>query len=245
MYRRPWPLMVSAILAILLATTVTVLAAPTDTPTVNGKRIKERCVIGIGIDGVPTKVPQCLLFLLPPDVERPDLKRLEVIGTSLGADGVLLDQPQTVDATERDVVVEGSGRAKDGTAKQVVVRPGDYTAAYANCSLILYEGANNSGDSVCFQGAGNWPDLAWVFTFGSPTGWHDRASAYESQTGAANNYVIILCVEPLDSYNLCNHADRMSIPYTYPYALGWIDALGGSPNWPYTWNDRISDVSIY
>jgi hypothetical protein len=237
--------MVPTILAIFVSTAMTALAAPPDPVAVEDKRIEERCVIGIGSDGAPTKVAQCLLFLLPRDVERPDLKRLEVIGTSLGADGVLLDQPQTVDATDRNVVVAGPGRATDGSTKQVVVRPGDFTAAYVNCSLILYEGVNNSGDSVCFQGAGNWPDLAWVFTFGSPTGWHDRASAYESQTGAANNYVIILCVEPLDSYNLCNHADRMPIPYTYPYALGWIDALGGSPNWPYTWNDRISGVSIY
>ena len=244
MRQRSWKLTALAILTLLLSAMLTGFASPPGTPTAPGKRIKERCVIGIGIDGAETKVAQCLLFLLPADTVRPDLKRLEVIGTSLGAEGTLLDQPQVVDATDRLLVVEGSGRAKDGTVRQVAVQPGAFTAAYANCSLILYENASNGGDSVCFQGKGRWDDLVWVRTFGSPGGWHDRASAYESQTGPANIYVIVLCVDPLDpNYGIC-YADRMAIPYTYPYALSWIDAWGGSPNWPYTWNDRISGVDI-
>ncbi len=230
-------------LTLLLAAATPSLAAPADAPSPNGQPpegVTEMCLVGKGVNGRPTAPPQCLLYLPPNGANRPDFKRLQVIGTSVGPDGVLLDRPQVVDATDRNVVVAGKGRTKDGKTEEVNVRPADFTVAYVNCDLILYEHDNNGGDSVCFNGPGDW-DLAWVFTWGSPFGWHDQASSYESQT---RYWTIVLCVDPLTGGYWCN-ADLMHIPWVYPYALNWIDAWGGSPNWPYTWNDAISGVSIY
>ena len=78
--------------------------------------------------------------------------------------------------------------------------------------------------------------MATLYSFSHPGGWDNIVSAYESRTQNRN---IVLYVDPN------NTGDAMGIPSTYPYALNWIDAQGGSPNYPYTWNDRLSSFIIY
>lgn len=183
-----------------------------------------------------TKIPQCLLYLLPEGVNRPDLKRLQVIGSSVGPEGTLLDQPQTVDATDRKVAVKGKARTKDGTPKDVTIQPAQYAASCQASDLNLYEDINNGGDALCLVApyAGcRIDELVYWPTWGSPAGWHDQASSYES---IYRRYRMFLHVDPNQTGSF------MNVPWAYPWAQTWIDGAGVPGVPPYTWNDRLSSI---
>ena len=131
-------------LTLLLSTATASLAAPAP-----AKHIQEKCLLGIGLNGERTDTLQCLLYRLPGGSNKADLKRLEVVGISIGSDGMLLDQPQTVDATDPKVMVRGTGRMQSGQTKEFNVTPASVQGYCDGADIIFYEGIYNSGDSVC------------------------------------------------------------------------------------------------
>ena len=239
-------------LILFLLTATPTLATPLSTPTTNSKAINEMCVVGKSVaNGMPTTVAQCLLYHLPSGTVRPNFKRLEVVGYSEGPVGILLDQSRVVDATDSNVEVRGLGRTSNGNKEEIKFQPSNYTAAYTSCALILYQDAQNGGDSVCFNPTTSpyiVQDLAWVLTYGSPGGWADRASAYETARASGAYYPnqVNMCIDPLQYGPYCNQVPMIVDGGNhYPWALDWIDAWGGPAYAPYTWNDSISGIVIY
>lgn len=215
-----------ATLTLLLSSVTTTLAAPT-----GPKHLQEVCLQGMTLQGERVDGVYCLLYQLPEGTKKAELKRLEVVGTSVGSEGVLLDQPQTVDATDRNAVVRGQGRSKDSQLKEVDVNPAMVMAYCSGADIIFYEGIYNSGDSVCVY-PNTYPyvllDMSSLISFSHPFGWDNIMSAYESPTANRN-------IALYQDYGAPYGGNAMIIPFNYAYALDWVGSF---------WSDTISSFRI-
>lgn len=190
-----------AVLLLLLSTSLTSLAAlpatpdPAVPPNSTPGRPDGRPANAVARDTLPPNATEwcalvygtggtvqhysCLLFLLPPGLDKPDPKHLTVLGINNGCVVTdLLDTPQTIDATDPRVIIRGKGQTRDGQSRDTDVQPQvvtDYCGVYGgNVDIVLYDGFKSTGDQLCLTATAPPEGQPYLGDFG----WNDRMSSW-------------------------------------------------------------------